>query len=639
MKPERLPLFSALCRFLFFPFIFLTLYCLGLEADIKLADIQRTALSMETYQWAQQFFLYNAGRVLLFVIKVFVYSVFCGAFADIVSGREYYLNQFLLRGNGKKYFIAFAVFFGLKYSASRLLLQHLHMPGVHSSVSVALIFLTAFYVCRTKTEKQIRIHGNDPAGFWISICGVLICLFFSELILIPVPELFFKNPYVYRILLTFYFFLEMTAFAAAVRFYSIHIVPEKKEKTLFLISPLWQGISGVSGMIFYVYPPFFTVLRALTPSDYDIVEFNGVFWRKTYAVKGAIAAVSCFTTNSSEAYKTAKQLRARGMTVVMGGPHVTYNTEEALHFCDAVVVGEAESVWKQVIADHENGELKKIYTGQGPENFTEEIQPLLLSQPEHVSAQYIETTRGCKYNCDFCSIPSLSKKKIRHRPVKDVIEQLKYIRNKYKKFVFIDNNIYADPQYSSLLFEAMEPLGMSWYASCSIDAAYNEKTLRLMKQSGCHCLLIGYEILSTSEEKKKGGKYAFARDYLRLSRNIQKHGIKINARFIFGFDGDRIFDLLRLFIFAFRLNPFIVGTTLLTPLPGTAFFDRIADRKRIRTLNWERYTLHDQVIDHPVYSAALIQAAYYIFFAANCFLASSRGRIYLAGIIMFIYFL
>ena len=311
----------------------------------------------------------------------------------------------------------------------------------------------------------------------------------------------------------------------------------------------------------------------------------------------------------------------------MGGSHVMFLSEEALQFCDSVVIGEAESVWKEVIADFEAGTLKTRYYGEPLEDWPSEVYEQARADALDGKRTSLEVTRGCKFACDFCSIPGITGRKIRYRDLDSVIELLKVIRQRRKDLVFIDNNIYANPEKSKEFFRKLAPLKLKWVGSCSIDIGQDPEALRLARESGCDVLLIGYEIIPGSEEVNKGGKYSKAQRYRELTRNINKAGIKVKAQFIFGFDDNSFKTLWQLWWFAFRLNPLVSSISFLTPLPGTRLFKQFLEQDRIINLNWRYYACYHFTITHP---HVPLWMSNYLYLPVNClfsFTVCRFGRI------------
>jgi hypothetical protein len=441
-------------------------------------------------------------------------------------------------------------------------------------------------------RRTIKISARE---FWV-ILGLFVVEFVLSWLPAFLPSTNFDWARFSTLALKYIYLLQFVYFCFLI-LGSYKEISEQFEKShqIYLINPCSGGvIDGIAFLFQFSYPPFFVVLKALTPKTYGFREFNRIFWRDRYYKSDKLVALTCFTSNCAEAYKIAKEFRKRGSKVVMGGPHVTYLPDEALAYCDSVVIGEAEGVWKDVIKDFENNTLKPKYTGTAAE-----VHKELLISPPHVIKDFLETTRGCKFRCHFCTIPSLSGGRTRKKPVAEIVELIQKIKHKYKTIIFIDNNIYSDPGYAKELFQALIPLKVKWRTQCTIDIAKNTETLALAKASGCDGFLFGYEIFGGSLEKQQGGKFAMAQNYIRYTDIIKKAGIKIKAHFIFGFDSDNFWNLPRLWKFCFNIWPKWTILSMLTPLPGSQLYHEMLEANRITNLNWRNYAMHDLVVSHP----------------------------------------
>jgi radical SAM superfamily enzyme YgiQ (UPF0313 family) len=318
----------------------------------------------------------------------------------------------------------------------------------------------------------------------------------------------------------------------------------------------------------------------------------------------------------------------------MGGPHVSYLIDEALEYCDSVVIGEAEGIWPQVVADYENKTLKKKYDGASSDDYHRLVHQELLNSPPEVIKDYLETTRGCKFKCHFCTIPSFSGGRTRRKPVFEVVELLEKVKPKYRDVTFIDNNIYSDPTYARELFKALKPLKMRWTTQCTIDIAKNDETLALAKEAGCTGFLFGYEIYNGSQAKEEGGKYSMAENYLRFTNKIKKAGIQIKAHYIFGYDTDSLKSLWRLWKFCFSIRPFFTIVSLLTPLPGSALYDDMVKENRLTNLNWHNYACHALVFRHKQINNTLLSALYPVIYVVFLLTTSQAGFVFLGLILI-----
>ena len=412
--------------------------------------------------------------------------------------------------------------------------------------------------------------------------------------------------------------------------------PSSSPRELFLVNPLGGGTlwESLSSLVLRSHPPVFTVIKALTPANYTVRTFSRVFWRARYYKPGVLVAITCYSCNSFEAYKIAKEFRRRGARVVMGGPHVTSLPEEALAFCDSVVVGEAEGVWAAVLADYENNRLQPVYHGLASESQYNQVHQYLLQAPEEEVMAYLETSRGCKFHCYFCAVYNIYEGRTRQKPVSEVVELIKRLRPRHWCFRFLDSNIFTNPAYAKELFEALIPLKIIWTGASSIDIAAHEECLRLARASGCVGLLIGYEITGASPEKKQGGKLKMAGKYLEYTRKIKKAGVRVKGHFIFGFDSDRFRDIPALWRFCLTVFPSWTVLSILTPMPGTRHFQDMLAEGRVMNANWKRYTTFQLLFRPQRMNYTVLKAAYPLVKVFFFFTTSQNGALLLIAVVL-----
>lgn len=404
---------------------------------------------------------------------------------------------------------------------------------------------------------------------------------------------------------------------------------------LLLVNPPASGILlGCASLLIRACPMFFVTLRAFTPPGYRIIELNRFLWSKDYAKSGALVAISCYTTNASQAYAMARSFRQGGSKVVMGGPHVSLFPQEALEYCDAVVVGPAEGVWRKVVMDFEHGKMGGIYQGACSEEDLEHVYQYLLKQPPRVAMDTLMVTRGCKFSCYFCThSKSLNTPPRRVETMVALLEHIKSISN---TVAFFDSNFYADPVYAKELMKAMIPLNMRWSSASSLDIAADDEALELLRASGCRSLLIGYEVADSSEESERGGKLSMTKNYLTLSRRLQKKGISIKGHFMFGFPKDSWRNLWKLWKFCFKLFPEQTALAYMTPIPGSQYYNDMARDGRLIDLNWRNYSGYMMVAEHgrlqaqPLLRESFMATVFLMFFITT----SRWGNYFLLAVLL-----
>lgn len=562
--------------------------------------------------------------VAIFLAKSFVLSGIYPSLVELASNERALLSFPDFLNNARKYFFPYLftlVFFVfLHFLCVQFLPSFLNISADKSMRPFLMIFLgsVSFLLVWDKYMRPLRLDKRKTIITAKEI-KVLAAAYFMDIFVCHIPDFVYIKAFdVERLSMIASTYIQLLMFI----YLSKIIVdnhPEIKsklssEKELIMINPAGGGVFfSLATTLLRLYPPVFVVLKALTPQEYAVKTFNRIPWRRRYFESNAqktLVAVTCYTSNAYEAYHIAQVFRQRGCKVILGGPHVMYLPEEALYYGDSVVIGEAEGVWQQIIEDFEKGELKPRYMGSVTEKHHELVHQELMRSPPAVVKDFLETQRGCKFRCHFCTIPGLSQGKVRRKPIEEVVELIKKIRPKYKIIRFIDNDIYSDPAYAKDLFKALLPLGVSWHTQCTIDIAKNEETLRLAKESGCDFMLIGYEIFGGSQEESQGGKFAMAGKYKEYTRKIKDLGIGIKAHFIFGFDADTFRSMASMWKFCLNIKPMWTIMSVLTPLPGSKVYYDYIGLDRISNLNWRKYNCQHLVFDHPRMNNALLRATY-----------------------------
>ncbi|MFH1419046.1 MAG: radical SAM protein [Planctomycetota bacterium] len=356
-------------------------------------------------------------------------------------------------------------------------------------------------------------------------------------------------------------------------------------------------------------------LAALTPPEWEITIFDENIRLPDYAALPPpdLVGVTAFTSQANRAYEVAAHFRGRGVPVVMGGIHATMCPDEATARADAVVTGEAELVWAQVLADIRQGDLRPLYEGTHAK--MDEVPPArhdLLTRDYAFGS--IQTTRGCPLNCSFCSVTAFNGYRYRQRPVADVVREFGTIREKLV-LVVDDNLIGTSRQHIARakdLFRAMiqAKLRKRWIGQVTINMADDEELLRLAAKAGCVGVFIGFESPTAAGLQEVGKKFNLVngRDFAASVRRIRRHKILVAGSFIMGLDTDESGIGRRIAEAAKHYGVDILNTLFLTPLPGTRLWDELAAQGRIAAdrfpEDWKHYTLTFPVARYRNFSCA-----------------------------------
>jgi radical SAM superfamily enzyme YgiQ (UPF0313 family)/anti-anti-sigma regulatory factor len=357
------------------------------------------------------------------------------------------------------------------------------------------------------------------------------------------------------------------------------------------------------------------LIAALTPPEHEVSITDETVESMNFDDSVDLVGIGAMTTYIPRAYEIADKYRAKGVPVVLGGIHASLMPEEALQHADAVVVGEAENVWQQVLDDAEKGRLQGIYKSDRPADITKIPMPRLdlLKRDRYMTANSLQTTRGCPFACDFCSVTEFFGNTYRFRPVKQVVEEVRNLQERFgAKFVaFVDDNIVGNKKYAKELFRALIPLGIKWGSQGSLTMAKDDELLKLAQKSGCVSMFVGIESLSETTLKAANKQFNKVEDYEESIRKIHDHGIMINGGFIFGFDTDDegVFERTVEFVLKNRIT--LPTYHVLTPLPGTRLYHKLKADGRIFDFDWAKYNSGNAVFTPKLMSPETLQEGYF----------------------------
>lgn len=333
-------------------------------------------------------------------------------------------------------------------------------------------------------------------------------------------------------------------------------------------------------------PGCFAILKRLTPPDVQTELFDERLQPIPFDIETDLVAITVETYTARRAYQIAEEFRRRGVPVVMGGYHPTFLPNEALQFADSVVCGDAEGVWADVVEDARQKRLQPVYCQRDlPALGGLEPDRSIFRGKRYAPVTLLQYGRGCRYNCDFCSIRAFYGDSLRQRPIGELVEEIKHVGR--KNVVLVDDNIFADIPKAKALFEALTPLKIRWSCQASIDIAGDGELVRIMQRSGCMAVLIGFESLEAANLRQMNKAWNISgRDYESSIGVLRDAGIMIYGTFVFGYDNDTPASFDAAVDFAIKHRFFLANFNPLTPTPRAPLYERLQKEGRLIHDKW-----------------------------------------------------
>jgi len=354
------------------------------------------------------------------------------------------------------------------------------------------------------------------------------------------------------------------------------------------------------------------LLAALTPPDFDVEIIDD--YREDAAAERPcdLVGISAMTPQAPRAYQIADIFRARGKKVIIGGFHASLMPKEAGEHADAVVIGEAEESWPQAIEDFREGRLKPVYKAKRLADLRTLPTPryeLVRKYTYALRVWPVQTTRGCPMGCEFCSVQQFFGRSYRHRPVEDVVRDVKATGSKY--IFFVDDNIAANRSYALKVFRALKPLGLLWGCQCNVTVARDEELLREAAAAGCFSMFVGIESINPESLESVHKVCNKVEEYHELLSNMLRAGISPMVSMIMGLDGDgpNVFDRTYRFLVDLRIP--LAYFFILTPAPGTELFGRLQEAGRLLHTDWSRYGGDEAIIQPALMTPEELEEGYW----------------------------
>jgi radical SAM superfamily enzyme YgiQ (UPF0313 family) len=377
----------------------------------------------------------------------------------------------------------------------------------------------------------------------------------------------------------------------------------KQYKVLLIVPTLIRNDGQPVKQKFLMLPGITAaVLGALTPGNWDMEVVFETIEKVPYDSDADLVAISAMGVGLYQGMTIAKEFKARGKKVVVGGLMASLAPEYVLeHGADAVCVGDAEGVWEKILKDFEQGRMQGIYNGQESAALNWPVPRYDLIARKRIGlVMPVFAGRGCPHLCEFCSIAAHYGGKYYRRPIEEVIRDIKAVKRLgFKRILLVDDNIAADTAHAVKLFSEIEKLGVQWVSQCALYIANKPEMLEAAVRSGCLTLSFGLETVNQASLDSINKLFVRVEEYEQNLNIIRRAGIDTATEMVLGIDGDDpdIFERSADFINRNRIA--LPKFYILTPIPGTPLYDQLQKENRILDYDYTHYNA-SQVVFQPL---------------------------------------
>jgi radical SAM superfamily enzyme YgiQ (UPF0313 family) len=325
------------------------------------------------------------------------------------------------------------------------------------------------------------------------------------------------------------------------------------------------------------------VLAGMTPRGVDVVLHDDRCEAIPYDEPTDLVAITVETFTARRAYEISAEYRERGVPVVLGGFHPTLLPDEAAQHGDAIVVGDAETVWATIVEDARQGSLRSLYRASAVAPQAGGVLPRrdLFKGKGYLPVSLVQFGRGCTNGCRYCAISAYFGATHTCRRVEEVVREVAALER--RTVFFVDDNIVANRELAKQLFRALIPLRIKWVSQGSVDMVEDAELMDLMVESGCIGNVIGFESMDPEalKEMNKSPNLAGFDSYERAVGILKDYGLQTWAAFLLGADSDTRDGLYRMFDFAMGHKFTFAAYNILMPYPSTPLYSKLEGEGRL----------------------------------------------------------
>ena len=368
------------------------------------------------------------------------------------------------------------------------------------------------------------------------------------------------------------------------------------------------------------------VLVSLTPPQHHIEIVDEHFGDAiNYDGDYDFVGITSRTIDATRGYEIADKFRKNGKKVMLGGLHVSFNTEEARPHADCIVCGEAENLWLTVLEDVADNRLKPLYDSKDFPSVTE-IIPIdyeriaKASKREKVDGTKsipIYVTRGCPFECSFCVTPNYTGKLYRSQKPDELKKQIEIAKKVFFKptrksskpwFMLTDENLGVSKKKLWESLDLIKECNINFSVFFSINFLEDKVTVKKLVDAGCIMVLVGFESINQSTlEAYNKGHVNSAEKYSRLIEECRQAGLNVQGNFLINPELDSFEDMDNLVKFVGKNGVFMPIFQIITPYPGTSMYWEYKNNGWITNENWEKYNAMNLVIRSEKYDAVEFQ--------------------------------
>lgn len=354
------------------------------------------------------------------------------------------------------------------------------------------------------------------------------------------------------------------------------------------------------------------LLAAITKKDWEVEICTETIQDIPYDTDASVIGIGSMGHSLRRGIEIADKFRKKQKLVIFGGFMSSLIPKHIKPFCDSVVVGDVENVWDALLTDIENGCLKDFYNK--PLKSLSYPFPRYDLLPKYLIGDFlpVQAGRGCPNHCSFCSISCIYKKVYLKREISEVIRDIRGIKKMgFNKFLLIDDNIAANQNYLKKLCREIQKEKMLWMSQCAITVAKNNEMLKSMAASGCTTLSFGLESLNPANLIAMNKSWSNVYEYEHLLNKIHREGIDIATEMMIGMEHDTRESLLETIEFLIRNKIEFPKLYILTPIPGTKFFDEAIKKQIITSNHVNKYSPSFAVIKTTNFTSAELNLIYW----------------------------